>query len=72
MPPIPLAEPFARFSALLAESRHRARTSVDEAVGLLATYRDRLPGGQHAADVDLWSRRLRGQEPAAPIVKERD
>ena len=59
----------ALFGALLGE----ARASKDVAFGVarLERYRALFPRGRHAADVDLWSGRLRGEGQDGVIVKER-
>ena len=58
----------ALFSALLCEAR--ALADVAAAVVRLRHYAQVLPEGRHGADVDLWTRRLRGEGLDEPIVKE--
>jgi Flp pilus assembly protein TadD len=47
------------FSALLAAAR--AESDKEKGCALLASYRETLPKGRHLADVDTWTKRLRGQ-----------
>ncbi len=59
----------ALFGALLGEAR--ATKDVSAAVVRLGHYREVFPAGRHVADVDTWSRRIRGEGANDVIVKER-
>ncbi len=58
------------FSALLGEARAMAVADVPAAIARLQRYREVLPRGRHAADVETWAGRLRGDDKDAIIVKE--
>ncbi len=58
----------ALFSALLGDAR--AMSDVGHAVTRLHHYRAVLPTGKHSSDVEVWSRRLRGEGRDEVIVKE--
>ena len=60
----------AYFSALLGQARREAEGSPDDGVARLARYRERFPAGAHLADVETWTRRLRG-EVRTEFVKRR-
>jgi tetratricopeptide (TPR) repeat protein len=64
----------AYFTALLEVARERATVSLDAGADELSRYAAVFapPRGQHHADVDLWTRRIRGQVPPTLIIKERD
>jgi len=57
----------AYFSALLGWAR---QADGEEGVARIARYRDVMPSGAHLADVETWTRRLRG-EVRGEFVKRR-
>ena len=56
------------FGALLGEARKQS--DVQQGLAVLARYLEIFPKGRHLQDVDIWTRRLRGDDKDAIIVKE--
>lgn len=57
------------FGALLGEARRVGNAGSGERI--LARYAALMPSGRHLGDVDVWTKRLRGENADAVIVKER-